>query len=205
MSESLLPGKLLHSLFVVFCAFWQYVINQVNVTETSNTDAKSMAWIRFAVNKQLCCKLVIHAKRSLLSRDHFFESAAEMTWKKAILSLSVKWRLVKMCQQPVIYHPQIIFCCVFLTGVHLSLANTPNANMADHSVGVRDESHESKVSQALMFRFHNAFPEKSCFIVDLVPLFRPLYLFLCSWMPPQESEIFHSRESVLFFSYLVCL
>ena len=28
---------------------------------------------------------------------------------------------------------------------------TPNANMADHSVGARDESHESEVSQALMF------------------------------------------------------
>ena len=26
--------------------------------------------------------------------------------------------------------------------------NTPNANMADHSVGARDESHESEVSQA---------------------------------------------------------
>ena len=60
------------------------------------------------------------------------------------------------------------------------LANTPNANMADHSVGARDESHESEVSQALMFCFDNAFPEKSCFVVDLVPLFRPLYPFLCS-------------------------
>ena len=57
---------------------------------------------------------------------------------------------------------------------------TPNANMADHSVGARDESHESEVSQALMFCFDNAFPEKSCFVVDLVPLFRPLYPFLCS-------------------------
>ena len=58
--------------------------------------------------------------------------------------------------------------------------NTPNANMADHSVGARDESHESEVSQALMFCFDNAFPEKSCFVVDLVTLFRPLYPFLCS-------------------------
>ena len=57
---------------------------------------------------------------------------------------------------------------------------TPNANMADHSVGARDESHESEVSQALMFCFDNAFPEKSCFVVDLVTLFRPLYPFLCS-------------------------
>ena len=41
---------------------------------------------------------------------------------------------------------------------------TLNANMADHMVGTR---------QALMFWFDNAFPEKSCFVVDLVPLFRP--------------------------------
>ena len=39
--------------------------------------------------------------------------------------------------------------------------HTPNANMADHSVGARDESHESEVSQALMFCFDNASPEKS--------------------------------------------
>ena len=57
---------------------------------------------------------------------------------------------------------------------------TPNANMADHSVCARDESHESEVSQALMFCFDNAFPEKSRFVVDLVTLFRPLYPFLCS-------------------------
>ena len=57
---------------------------------------------------------------------------------------------------------------------------TPNANMADHSVGARDESHESEVSQALMFCFDNAFPEKPCFVVDLVPSFCPLYPFLCS-------------------------
>ena len=29
--------------------------------------------------------------------------------------------------------------------------NTPNANMADHSVVARDELHESEVSQCLMF------------------------------------------------------
>ena len=46
-------------------------------------------------------------------------------------------------------------------------ANTPNANMADHSVVARDELHESEVSQSLMFYFDNASPEKSYFIVDL--------------------------------------
>jgi len=40
--------------------------------------------------------------------------------------------------------------------------------MADHSVGTRDESHESKASQVLMFCFDNVSPEKSCFVVNLV-------------------------------------
>ena len=41
----------------------------------------------------------------------------------------------------------------------LSPKYTPNANMADHSVGARDESNESEASEALMFCFDNAFPE----------------------------------------------
>ena len=45
--------------------------------------------------------------------------------------------------------------------------HTPNANMADHSVGTRDESHEIEVSQASMFCFDNASPENPCFAVDL--------------------------------------
>ena len=44
--------------------------------------------------------------------------------------------------------------------------------MADRSVGARDESNESEDSQALMFGFDSVFPEKSYFVVDLVPLFR---------------------------------
>ena len=51
---------------------------------------------------------------------------------------------------------------------------------ANTSVGTRDESNESEASQALMFCFDNAFLEKSCFVVDLVPFFRPPYAFLCS-------------------------
>ena len=49
----------------------------------------------------------------------------------------------------------------------MSRRNTPNANMADHSVVARDELHESEVSQSLMFYFDSASPEKSYFIVDL--------------------------------------
>ena len=40
---------------------------------------------------------------------------------------------------------------------------SPNANMADHSVGARDESHEGEAGQS-----NDASPEKSCFVVDLV-------------------------------------
>ena len=61
-----------------------------------------------------------------------------------------------------------------------TLQYTPNANMADHSVGARDESNESEASEALMFCFDDAFPGKSCFVVELVPFFRPPYAFLCS-------------------------
>ena len=52
--------------------------------------------------------------------------------------------------------------------------------MADHLVGARDESNGSEASEALMFCFDNAFPEKSYFVVDLVLLFCPSYAFLCS-------------------------
>ena len=108
-----------------------------------------------------------------------------------------------------LYHVNFIVIVIVIV-IYFFIRNdleihTPNANMADHSVGARDESHGSEVSQALVFCFDNAFPAKSCFVVDLAFLFRPLYSFLCCRMPPQESEIFHSRESVLFFSYLVRL
>ena len=52
--------------------------------------------------------------------------------------------------------------------------------MADHSVGAQDESNGSEASEALMFCFDNALPEKPCFVVDLVPLVPPPYAFLCS-------------------------
>ena len=48
-----------------------------------------------------------------------------------------------------------------------TLNNRPNANMADHSVGARDELHEVEASQALMF----CFAEKFRFVADLVSLF----------------------------------
>ena len=93
-----------------------------------------------------------------------------VTTRKKLISLSVK----------IFTYIHAKLHCIVASLVGFFRNNTPNANMADHSVGARDESHESEVSQALMFCFDNAFPEKSCFVVDLFPLFRPLYPFLCS-------------------------
>ena len=42
--------------------------------------------------------------------------------------------------------------------------------MADHSVGARDELHESEASEASVFCFDNVSPEKSCFVDGLVCL-----------------------------------
>ena len=40
--------------------------------------------------------------------------------------------------------------------------------MADHSVGARDDLHESEASEASVFCFDNASPEKSRFVDGLV-------------------------------------
>ena len=55
--------------------------------------------------------------------------------------------------------------------------HTPNANMADHSVIAREELHENKASEASVFCFDNASPEKSCFVDGLVCFF-PLCLLV---------------------------
>ena len=47
--------------------------------------------------------------------------------------------------------------------------------MADHSVIAREELHESEASEASVFCFDNASPEKSCFVDGLVCLFRYAY------------------------------
>ena len=46
--------------------------------------------------------------------------------------------------------------------------------MADHSVIARDELHESEASEASVFCFDNASPEKSCFMDGLV-----CFILLC--------------------------
>ena len=40
--------------------------------------------------------------------------------------------------------------------------------MVDHSIGARDELHESEASEASVFCFDNASPEKSCYADGLV-------------------------------------
>ena len=44
---------------------------------------------------------------------------------------------------------------------------TPNANLANHSVGARDE-YESEASETSVLCFDNTSPEKSCFVDGLV-------------------------------------
>ena len=51
--------------------------------------------------------------------------------------------------------------CLFRSVSHQLYGKTPNANMADHSVIARDELHESEASEASVFCFDNASPEKS--------------------------------------------
>ena len=71
--------------------------------------------------------------------------------------------------------------------------------MADHSVGARDELHESEASEASVFCFENASPEKSCFVDGLV-CFISLCLQVFEFrMLLEGSEIFHRRES--FFQF----
>ena len=48
---------------------------------------------------------------------------------------------------------------------------TPNANMADDTIGAWDELHESEASQASVFVFTMLFLQKFCLFVDLVCFF----------------------------------
>ena len=51
--------------------------------------------------------------------------------------------------------------------------------MADHSVITRDEFHESEASEASVFCFDNASPEKSCFVDGLVCFFFAMPTSFC--------------------------
>ena len=65
--------------------------------------------------------------------------------------------------------------------------NTLNANMADHSVGARDELHESEASEASVFCFDSAYPEKSCFVDGLV-CFISLCLLVFVFLNPTRRD-----------------
>ena len=69
-----------------------------------------------------------------------------------------------------IKHPVSIYCVLCASRTRLILRkhswcssththNTPNANMADHSVGARNELHESEASEASVFCFDKSSPE----------------------------------------------
>ena len=63
-----------------------------------------------------------------------------------------------------------------------------------NSVIARDELHESEASEASVFCFDNASPEKSCFVDGLVCLrvFEFLNATRREWNLPQERESFFS-------------
>ena len=62
---------------------------------------------------------------------------------------------------------ELIIQPYLIIGTFSGPSNTPNANMADHSVVARDELHESEVSQSSMFCFENAFAmPTSCCVPD---------------------------------------
>ena len=77
---------------------------------------------------------------------------------------------------------------------------TPNANMADHSVGSRDELHESEASETSVFCFDNASSEKSCFVDGLVCFISLCLRVLSSWMPLGVKSSTGKKE--FFFSFL---
>ena len=71
-------------------------------------------------------------------------------------------------------------------------------------------------SAARLCRMKTRLVRLKCFLLTMLPqrslasssiwsiLFRPPCMFLCSWMPQEESEIFHSRKC-FFFSFSVRL
>ena len=81
------------------------------------------------------------------------------------------------------------------------IKNAPNANMADHSVGARDELHESEASEASVFCFDDASPEKSCFVDGLV-CFISLCLRVFELLNTTGRDLNLPQERKSFFSSL---
>ena len=75
---------------------------------------------------------------------------------------------LKRTSNIVLDYPDVVEVHVPVLYIKSASVNTLSANMVDHSVGAWDELHESKASEALVFCFDNASPEKSCFVDGLV-------------------------------------
>ena len=76
------------------------------------------------------------------------------------------------------------------------IIKTPNANMVDHLVDARDESHEGKASQASMFCFDNAsHVGMSCF--DLVRIISFTLAFCVAKC--QKKGVYDIRRNCLRF------
>ena len=71
--------------------------------------------------------------------------------------------------------------------------------MADHSVGARDELNESEASQALMFCFDKAFPEKSRFALSIWSLCFALPTRFCVPECHRNRVESSTAEKVVFF------
>ena len=61
--------------------------------------------------------------------------------------------------------------------------------MADHPVGAREESHEREASEALMFCFDNASPERSCVVVVDLVCFISLWLRVAMFLNAVRKDI----------------
>ena len=79
---------------------------------------------------------------------------------------------------------------------------TPNANMADHSVGARDESHESEASKALMFCFDNMLFQKSLASLSIWSLCFALSTRFCVTECHRKEVKSSTAEKVFFPSQL---
>ena len=69
--------------------------------------------------------------------------------------------------------------------------------MADHLVSARDKLHESEASEASVFCFDNASPEKSCFVdglVFLISLCLLVFVFLDATRRDINCSTFASKE-----------
>ena len=93
---------------------------------------------------------------------------------------------------------------LLVSGRHVSAhlddhQHTPYADMEHWPFVARDELCKSEARWASVFWFDNASPERSCLVGDLVCLIFTMS-FLCYYMPPENSEIFHRKVRLFLVS-----